>query len=315
MRKTIGILFFNCYDFSKRKNAFRSKKAEKAFILFSRIANKKGFDVVFSDTKQYKDKKFKKAFIYKDGWKKVEDVKLDIIFDRCKTDEKTVEFKRKLSKEIPLYNNFELNRFCWDKASYNSLFGKNTLKIFLVHNKKQLKEKLKKIKTKRYVLKPRFGIMGDDVVIMSKKRLPKEVKKNTILQEFIDTSDGIKELGIKGVHDLRIIIIDGKIDHAYVRVARKGLISNIAQGGRANHIAKKDIPKKALSLVKLAEKKMKKYGPRLYTVDLVFDQNNDPIVLEMESIPVIDSAYKEAGTKELQKKFITHIVDSVISLK
>ena len=57
MRKTIGILFFNCYDFSKRKNAFRSKKAEKAFILFSRIANKKGFDVVFSDTKQYKDKK------------------------------------------------------------------------------------------------------------------------------------------------------------------------------------------------------------------------------------------------------------------
>jgi len=313
MRKTIGVLFYKYINFDKRKKAFKVEKTEKAFIILSEIAKKKGFDVVFSDTFHYSKGKFKKAFIYDNGWKIIEDVKIDAIFDRCKTDDKTIKFKRKLSKEIFLYNSLELNRFCWDKASYSSVFKESTPQIFVVNDINELKEKLKEIRSSKYVLKPRFGICGVNIEILDKDKLPKEVRKNTVLQEFIDTSKGIPELKIKGVHDIRVVIIDNEIDHVYVRIPEKGLLSNIAQGGKAIHFDKKEIPSNVLNLVKIAQEKMKNYKYNLYTVDSVFGADGKPYVIEMESIPVIDSAYLEEDTKKLQKEFLGKIVDSIIA--
>ena len=59
---------------------------------------------------------------------------------------------------------------------------------------------------------------------------------------------------------------------------------------------------------------MKRYGPRLYTVDMIFDEKNKPIVTELESNPVIDSAYKSSKSKKTQREFMKHIFDSISKL-
>tara|TARA_Y100000310_G_scaffold242976_1_gene247304 strand:- start:13572 stop:14516 length:945 start_codon:yes stop_codon:yes gene_type:complete len=312
--KTLGVFFWNEQNWHKRKLTKKIKIAKDSYALFSRIGKSKGFRVIISSRKYYGNGKFKKAYEYSHGkFNVVRDQKVDIIFDRSWESEKRNKNKKKFMKKISMFNNPELNRICWDKYLCSKIFNKFMDKNFLVHNKSELRRVVKKLDSEKIVLKPRFGVMGLEVKIVKRNKLP-EVRKNTIVQKFIDSSNGIKTLGIKGVHDLRIVTLSNKIDHAYVRRPRKGLIANIAQGGYVTHINKKKLPKEVLNIVKNIDKRMKRYGPRLYTVDMIFDEKNKPIVTELESNPVIDSAYKSSKSKKTQREFMKHIFDSISKL-
>jgi len=314
--KTIGVLFGSQPRWLYKLYPKEWGKTRKSFILFQKIAEKKGFNCIIGIIKDYEKGKFKTAYKY-DGSKfiKLIDQKVDVFFDRAWNSPKRDKIKKKLQKEIPLFNNPILNIICWDKYLCSKKFGKFMPKTYLINDLKELRKAVKKIKTEKIVIKPNRGIMGNDVVIRKKDNLPESIPKNMIVQDFIDASDGIKKLGIKGVHDLRIVTLSGKIDHAYVRKPRHGLITNIAQGGYVYHVKKEKIPQECIKIVGQIDKKMKKYGPRLYTVDFMFNKQQKPIVTELESTPVIDSAYKSPKTKTIQKKFISNIIDNIVKLK
>lgn len=232
-----------------------------------------------------KTKLFNKGWEIKDGkWKVVNDFGYDFIFDKTRLSKVNLRWKKYFEKKVGILNPVELERLCSDKWSTYKMFTKISPKTFLVHDLKQLKQKLKQIKSDKIVIKPRFGSSAIGLKIVNKNRLPKYINKNTILQEFIDTSNGIKGY-VKGVHDIRSIIINGKYIHSFIRVPRKGLVSNLSRGGRIKFLTKKKTPKKLINFVmKNIDKKLGELKPRFYTIDCVYVDDKIKLI-EMNSKP------------------------------
>jgi glutathione synthase/RimK-type ligase-like ATP-grasp enzyme len=209
-----------------------------------------------------------------------------------------------------LINNPLLDEFCWDKRIIAEIFPEYTPKTFLVNTKKGLKLVLPEIRSKKVVIKPRYGTLGKGVIITSKENLPETIEKNTIVQEFVDTSDGIKGV-TEGMHDMRLVMINGKIDHAHVRIPKKGsLTANIALGGKKVFIANRQIPIKAKKIAKKVDKLFKGFYPRVFSVDFLFDTKGKPYIVECNSQPMID---KYAFGKYAMLTFYDRFIESVKS--
>jgi glutathione synthase/RimK-type ligase-like ATP-grasp enzyme len=309
---TVGVLFGKFLDHSK-ENPFPNPKRSEDYILLTEIGLKKGFRVVIGSIRNVKGKLLKEAHEYINGWKKVNEVFLDVVLDRSFTSPKTIDLKYEIGKKLPILNNPDLNLICWDKLSYKDIVPEHVPLTLVVNSKKELDEVVKKIPTNTIVLKPRFGIMGNNVEIVAKNNLPSEVEVNTLVQEFVDTSNGIPSLGIKGVHDIRVVLINHKIHHCYIRYS-KGPTSNITQGGFVKHIKVEDIPKDIIFIVKKLVSKLKKYGKSLYTVDCALTSSDEWILMELESIPGLRMAYKIGNEFKMQNRFLEDIFDVLASM-
>ena len=180
-------------------------------------------------------------------------------------------------------------------------------RTFLVHNKAQLKKNLPKIKTEKIVLKPRYGLGGEGIKIINRHRLPNKIPEDTIIQASVDVSKGLPKFGIKGAYDLRTVNIGEKLDHAYFRIARKGLLSNIALGARVRNIKNREIPKKIKNACRIIDSKLKKFKPRVYTADFVLKKDNKPVLIEINGKPALYPYYTKEG-KNVQKRLFEEII-------
>ena len=303
----VGVLSGHFLDHSK-ENPFPNEKRSIDYALFSKVGKEKGVRVVVGSIRNVDCKILKEAHEFIKGeWKKIGEVKIDVILDRSLTTPKLNKFKKEITKTVPILNDPDLNLICWDKYSYKKLFPEDVTQTFSVNNKEELVKVVDKIKSNKIVLKPRFGIMGNKIRIVDKNKIPDDVKHNTVVQEFIETSEGVKELGIVGIHDVRTVLINHHIDHCYIRVSSHGLTSNITQGGLVHHVDVNKIPKSLLKIIKEVSTKLKKYEPSLYTVDCAFTNEGKPVLIELESIPGMRLAYE--NHKKLGKKFMEDVFD------
>jgi len=305
--KNIGILFG---DKTLRwdKFPFARKITNQAFELFSKIGKNKEARFLISDFKHLKGKTLEKAWVFEDFWQLAENREIELIFDRSPTTNKNDEKKEEIGRRIRIINNPGFNKLCWDKVQTYDYLSELVPRTFAVNNIKELKEVLPMIGTETVVLKPRYGIMGKDIKFIKKNKIKQEdVRKNYVAQEFIDSSAGIKELDIEGVHDLRVIIINGKIDHSYVRIAEPGsLFANCAKGGKKVFLKEEQIPEKVLEIVREVDSRFGKYLPRIYAIDFVYDKKGKIWVSELESVPGF-AYYDEA--EEIRSNFLNNIVD------
>ena len=209
----VGVLFTQDAGW-KNKKPFLTRKMNRAYAIFAKRARKKGLNLFLANYKAYQNSVIKQAWVYSKKWRKIDNIKPDIIYSRFNkaiyegfTKNKRIEnLKYKMHEQVGLFNDPELEEFCWDKCMTAELFPKISPKTFLVNTLRGLKIVLPGIKSSRIVLKPRYGTLGEDVIITSKDKLPEKISKNTVVQEFIDGSDGVKGL-TKRYHDMRIIII------------------------------------------------------------------------------------------------------------
>jgi len=265
------------------RSPYSGRLRRSSFISLSKIAKKHGIKLTRASSLWYEKGIFKKAWIYDNGWKKIKNLKADIIFDKTPLNDKTLKIKKKLSREIKIFNDLFVEKLCSDKLTTYRYFRQFMPNTFLINNKKQLKKILPKIRTQKIVIKPRAGSSAKNIKFTSKKKLLKKISKESVVQEFIDVS-GVPGF-VKGVSDLRIITINGKIAIASIRHARKGLISNVSRGGREIVIDIKKIPNKVKAIVRKIDSKLSTHKPRIYTSDFVFDKNNKPWLMELNSKP------------------------------
>jgi glutathione synthase/RimK-type ligase-like ATP-grasp enzyme len=184
-----------------------------------------------------------------------------------------------------ILNNLKFKTLCNNKNSMYVLLGKFMPKSFKIKNQAELKKALLKFPAKKVaVLKPANGLGGKGIIIDIPKNLAQIIlakKTEYVLQQFVDTSHGIKDI-TKEKHDLRIILIDEKIVMTSVRTPKEGsYLANVAQGGKIQEINIKKIPAEALVLTKKIQKILdKKYNYPLYSIDLGFE-NGKPYVFEL----------------------------------
>jgi len=180
----------------------------------------------------------------------------------------------------------------------------------LVNTLYGLKTVLAELKTEQIVLKPRYGSLGKDVIVADRNNLPEKISKNTVVQEFINSSKGIQNI-TDDIHDLRIIITNGKIDHCHVRNPKKGsLIANVSLGGKKKFIPNELIPSSAIKIVKKVDKLLEKYYPRIYSIDFIFDKDHKPYIVECNSSPTIK---RYAYGRYAKREFFDSMFKTMIS--
>ncbi len=303
----IGILFNKAATW-ENEFPLKSKDSLRVYSVFAKRAKKHGLDVFLANYMNYKKGGIlRQAWLYENGkWAKTANQEIDLVYSRFNRamfhSHRKVSGVEKLKyimcKEVKMINHPSLEEFCWDKHMVSELFPEYTPKTFLVNTAKGLQTVLPEIKSEKIVLKPRYGTLGKGVIVTDKRNIPKDIRKNTIVQECIDTSNGIKGVLENKRHDLRIIIINGKIDHAHIRVPKKGmLVANMALGGKKIFIPNEQIPKRVVSIVKGVDRMFRNYFPRIYSIDFLVDGNQNPFIVECNSQPMINryafGAYKK----------------------
>ncbi|MFA5926113.1 MAG: hypothetical protein WC831_04215 [Parcubacteria group bacterium] len=238
----------------------------------------------------YKKHIFKYSWVFEGknaNWKRVYNIKPDLIFDKTKANAEAYYRKELMREKFLFFNNLEFTKLIDDKLTTSLLFEKWCKKSWLITDKKNLCSILNKIKTERVVLKPLIESGGQGVQILKKKDVNKSAKINGpyLAQEFIDSSGGVPGFS-KGTHDLRLVFVNNKFIYSYTREPKKGgLLANLAQGGSLNIVPKNKLPRSLSPAVKYANKLFETFCPRIFCIDFMFDENKKPWIVELNSMP------------------------------
>ncbi len=294
-----------------RRTPFLKNSRNNSFQSFIDAGLKNNLEVYLSRFDLYdpKRKLIRTAWAHKDRWEKVKDKSVDLVFYRGRNVDAKKIGKRITNLKMNLVNHPEIEQVCDDKIYTNMVFPEFTPKTFLINDHNQLNQALKYITTKKVVLKPRFGSYGKDVMVIDKSKLRNGITKNTLLQEFIESSNGVSKINIKGRHDIRVMMIDGKIDHCYARMPKRGhYLGNMEFGASKRFFPKYKLPADILKKLSLIDKEFKLYKTRIYSADFLMDSNNKAWLIELNSKP--DTLHYE-GEESLRDKYYFNICQSL----
>ena len=270
-------------DDNKRKN----------YELLYKLGSEKGIKFYRSHIKRYSGNNFKKAFTFKDNqWMEEENISPDIVLDLCVySGSKYKEMKKKIAENIPMVNDLFFNNIFVSKYLTYIMLNDFMPRTFLIYNKKDLLNKINLIKSKKIVIKPDIGFGGRNVIVIEKKEIRDRLSKieinyyPVIVQEFIDSRFGIKKIA-KSSHDLRIIFINHKPIISYLREPiGESLVSNVTLGGKRTVVDLNLIPVKLQKKINLILSRLKVFENVIYSIDFIFDKNQNSYILEVNSIP------------------------------
>ena len=305
----IAVLWDSEVDWQGDK-PFNKDYINNSYSVFSNIASRKNSEVVVGKFSWYHNEKLAKAYSFRDGeWVKVENVKIDGIFDKFKFDDETVEIKKEMHSSLPVLNNFELEEICKDKLKTYEKFPEHVpeTRIADEENVEQFLDE-----DGRVVLKPRYDFGGKGVKVIDNIE-DYEPEEDLLVQRFVDSSTGITDLGIAGVHDLRVIMVDDKPAATFVRTPDEGFISNVARGGSMHHFEVEEIPEQTLNIAEEVDKKFQDLGKRVYAIDFIFDSEGKPWILEMNSKPGL-VFYGDEDIRSWKEPLMEEVVENLVKL-
>jgi glutathione synthase/RimK-type ligase-like ATP-grasp enzyme len=271
---------------------FSNEKYQYSYEYFYSLCKKKGLQIYRASYQWYDYEKnvFTYAWIYEgkgDGWKKVKNIKPDLIYDKTKARMETYYIKELIGKSYPFINNQLFTRLIDDKFTTSLIFKKWSKKNWLAENKTELKKILPKIKTSKIVIKPLMESGGNGVQILTKKEALKKADMQGIklVQEFIDSSEGVPGVSTS-MHDLRVVMLNEKIVYAYIREPQKGsYLANLAQGGSLKIVPNENLPKAIFPIIAFANTALASFRPRIFCIDFMFDEHKKPWIVELNSMP------------------------------
>lgn len=284
----------------------------EAYRVFSEMARDFDAEVYLGNFEWYSGGVLEKAF-YFDGkeWKKVRDIELDVVFDKVDLELETRELKSQMSDEVPTLNPYGLEMISDDKFESYRRFPDFIPEIreATPENVEDMLEEFGKV-----VIKPRSDYGGEGVkVIDSMDEF--QPGENRLVQRFVDSTGGIPELGIEGVHDLRVLVMDGEPEAIQIRQPDSGLISNVHRGGETYFVDREDVPEEVFDIVDEVTDDFSEFDPAFYSIDFIFDPDGNPWILEFNSKPGLlfydDADIKDSKTDLMERllEVLTGMVD------
>ncbi len=188
-------------------------------------------------------------------------------------------------RDWAIVNKWDLYALTYDKYGTYRAFTKFMKPTYLVKNKTQLRRAVTKVTTDRVVYKPLHGTGGKGVAITDAATILRTTKKFPgLIQAYVDTTDGIPGL-YRGRHDIRITVMDGTIVQCFIRIPpRDKVVANVSQGARARQVPLSKIPLAARRVVRHIDQRLRRYGNRIYAVDLGFEKKK-PYIFEINPEP------------------------------
>ncbi len=184
-----------------------------------------------------------------------------------------------------LVNKWSLMRQMQDKYLTYQLFRRFMKPTYRIRNRAQFRKALARIATDKAVFKPVSGNSGKGIIIDTKDNISRRLRTyDGLLQEFIDTSGGIPGI-CPSYHDIRIVIMNGKVIQTYARTPKPGsYLANVAQGGKMFAVPPHSIPRSAFRIARSIDRYFARYADRIYAVDFGFEKNK-PYLIELNPQP------------------------------
>lgn len=285
------MILFGKSDWKKSK-PFSNKDYQYSYEYFYTLCKENDIQMYRASYEWYDYKKnvFSYAWIYEGAganWKKVYDIKPDLVYDKTKARLETYHLKELMGKYYPFINNQIFTQIIDNKLTTSLLFPEWSKKSWLIDTKAEFKKVLANLKTSRVVVKPLSESGGKGVIVgLKEDLLKKNLKlKNCLVQEFIDSSAGVPGVSSRE-HDLRLVCVNDKIIYSYIREPKKGsYLANLAQGGSLTIVPKEKIPSSIKPILKYANEIFETFEPRVYSIDFMFDENKRPWIVELNSMP------------------------------
>lgn len=296
---------------------FSDDKYMYSYEYFYSICRKNEIDVYRAsyDWYDYKNKIFKYAWIFdtkNKKWKRAYNIKPDLVYDKTKSIPEAFMKISRIRADYPFFNCMEFSKIVDDKFVISMLFPEWCKKNKLIRDAKDLSRAFEKMPAnKKLVLKPVNLSGGENVFIGTKKEIMAGIKKAKIkvadwmLQDFIDSSNGIPGV-MRGVHDLRLVLIDEKISYSYYRKPASGsLLANLAQGGSMEIVPINKLPQNLFPIIKKANMLFSGFEHKIYALDVMFDREQRPWIVELNSMP---GMYFAKGQEDIRNRFYGDLV-------
>jgi glutathione synthase/RimK-type ligase-like ATP-grasp enzyme len=220
-----------------------------------------------------------------DNWTLAHSITPDVIYDKAAVNAETTPAKDALLKHYPMINHPAFSLHAGSKLQVSRAFKEFAKPYFRATSREDLINILAQLPDTLVVAKPERGNSGEGILIAEKAEILERVAFPILVQEFIDSSNGIPGV-MKGLHDLRIIYCNESLVYAYYRTPRAGgYLANVAQGGKQTMIAEEDIPNSVWPIVHAVQSHYEKFSPKIYTIDLMFDPTGRPWIVELNTMP------------------------------
>jgi glutathione synthase/RimK-type ligase-like ATP-grasp enzyme len=317
MRKFVVIYDEN--DWSEKIPMSESPMTRKAFENWHKRGLKNGIAMFRASIRWFDEKKgfFKKSWAYRDKkWIKInKPIKPDLILDKTagKYDYETFNLKMKIARKIKTYNHPLFRTMLSNKLSQHLCFGEFMPQSFLATDKKELEDRLKRIRGSKAVIKPLYGSGGFGITIKNKKEIDRrKITLPSLIQEFVKSEKGIPGFSKKKeISDLRMIFINHRFVYAVSRVAKKGsLFTNFHQGASVVLVPKKSIPTSAIKTANKVTAKLSLFSNANYALDFIFTNSGRPVLVEMNTVPGLDLLYI-VGTEKIKDKYFSEIIRNI----
>ena len=255
------------------------------YLRLLELCEKEGWEVYILTRKTYVgNSKFNGAWLFKDGkFERVEKIiKIDLVFDWVGN----LMFPPKGDKNLKIVNTREFKELSCNKWEAYLALRDYMPKTYWVGELENATKIIGQVMTDNIVLKPYDGLRGKDIFIGAKEKLkdfkPEKTAGKYILQEFVDTSNGIPNL-TPGKHDLRVVVINGEATWCHIRVPAEGsFLANAAQGGNLTEIDYELVPESVKKIVKIISRKFyKEYDNPVFSLDFGIGPDGQPLIFEI----------------------------------
>ncbi len=290
-----------------------SSKLKKGFEDLYSYAEDKGVEFCRAPVGGYDEENnlFKEVQFFKKEWVTKKNIKPDIVYDKTPfyIEKKFQILREKIFQKNFFYNDLETSKVLSNKWLTYERFKDFCPLTFLIESEKDL-VKVEKMKSEKIICKPITGSGGEGIVIFPRNEM-RPIEYPFIVQEFIETSSEDND-EFSGPHDLRVFMKNKTPFYAYLRIPQEGdLIANLSHGGRMKVINVDNLPKAVFDIVSFISQKFEKNNHKLYSVDLIFDKNQKPWILEMNSRPGITLEKEEL---EYRSFFYNNLIDFFLEI-
>lgn len=303
----------------EKSHPFNNEEYRYSYEFFYTLCKKEGIQMYRASYEWYDYTRhiFKHAWAYEgEGaqWKRVDNIAPDLIYDKTKGRPEVFYKKEIIGTRYPFVNDLRFTQIIDDKFLSSLLFQEWSKKSIIIRTPSELLEYISEITTGRVVLKPISESGGKDIQIFERDSV-KDIafSGEYIIQDFIDSSSGVPGTP-SGTHDFRLVIINEDIIYAYIREPKEGsLLANLAQGGSLQIVPKENIPSAVYPIIKHASSLFSSFHPKIYTIDIMFDENQHPWVVELNSMPGLYFTPEEKPSMEKMYRDLLDVFQKKLS--
>lgn len=316
-KKVVTIYYRN--DWNLKVPKVSTEITRKAFEDWHKIGIKSGVEFFRASIGWYDVKKnvFNKAWAFRNKkWIKVNiPIRPDMIFDKTvgKYDYELHDIKQRISQRVPVLNHPTFKTIFGNKLSQYLIFEEFMARSFIAESAGEFANVCKKISSEMIVVKPLYGSGGKGIVIGEKREINSDnFKYPVLIQEFIKNTNGVPGFSKKGViADLRLVYINSKRIYAISRTVKNGsLFTNFHQGATAKLVPEPFIPESADKMARKIVQKLSMFSNAHYSLDFIFNEDDEPILIEINTTPGLDLLYT-IGNKKLWRRNFDAFLDAL----